>query len=222
MENHAKYGDTIYFHDDSSLYVNLFIASELSWPEKNLVLKQETKFPENDAVWLTVKAKKPVKLALKVRWPAWAQTMPVMVNGKWQKISGQPASYVTIDREWRDGDSVEIQVPMKLHAEPLPGATNIVALLYGPIVLAGELGTNDLPNPYVKNQTEYAHRPTPPAPVFAASADTLLKHVKEAAQPLTFHTENVGKPADVWLIPLYRVNKERYSVYWNLTGEPAK
>jgi len=202
--------------------VNLFIASELSWPEKNLVLKQETKFPESDAVHLTIKAKQPVKLALKLRWPAWAQSMSIIVDGKPQKISSQPPSYVTIDREWHDGDRIEIQVPMKLHAEPLPGATNIVALLYGPIVLAGKLGTNDLPNPYVTNQTEYAHRPAPEAPVFAASPDTLLKHVKATGQPLAFRTENLGQPADVTLIPLYRLNKERYSVYWNLTGEPAK
>ncbi len=222
MENHAKYGDTIYFHNDSSLYVNLFIASELSWPEKNLVLRQETKFPERDTTRLTIKAKEPVKLALKIRWPAWAQAMSVIVDGKRQKISGQPSSYVTIDREWRDGDRVDVILPMKLHTEPLPGTTNIVALLCGPIVLAGELGTNDLPNPYVKNQTEYTHRPTPKAPVFATDQDSLLKHLHTTGQPLTFRTENVGQPTDVTLIPLYRVTKERYTVYWDLTSEPAK
>ena len=111
---------------------------------------------------------------------------------------------------------------MKLHTEPLPGSTNIVALLCGPIVLAGEMGTNDLPNPYVKNQTEYTHRSAPAAPVFAASQDSLLKHVHATGQPLTFRTKNIGQPADVTLIPLYRLNKERYSVYWNLTGEAAK
>jgi len=111
---------------------------------------------------------------------------------------------------------------MKLHAEPLPGATNTIALLYGPIVLAGELGTNDLPNLYVKNQTEFAGRRAPPAPVFAASQDSLLKHVRATGQPLTFRTENLGQPSDVTLIPLYQLHKQRYSVYWNLTGEPEK
>ena len=67
------------------------------------------------------------------------------VNGKKQKISGTPGSYVALDREWRNGDRVEIQLPMKLHTEPLPGTTNMVAVLYGPIVLAGELGTNGMP-----------------------------------------------------------------------------
>ena len=54
MENHAKYGDTIYFHDDDSLFVNLFIASELTWPEKDITVRQETKFPESDTTTLEI------------------------------------------------------------------------------------------------------------------------------------------------------------------------
>ena len=138
MENHAKYGDTIYFHGDNSLFVNLFIPSELSWPEKNLVVRQETKFPESDTTRLNIQTQTPAQLALKIRWPAWAEKISVRVNGKKQKISGAPGSYVSLDREWQNGDRVEIQLPMKLHAEPLPGTSNIVAVLYGPIVLAGK------------------------------------------------------------------------------------
>ncbi len=127
MENHAKYGDTIYFHGDDSLFVNLFIPSELSWPEKNLVVRQETKFPESDTTRLNFQTQTPTQLALKIRWPAWAEKISVRVNGQKQKISGTPGSYVSLDREWQNGDRVEIQLPMKLHAEPLPGTTNIVA-----------------------------------------------------------------------------------------------
>ena len=123
MENHAKYGDTIYFHGDNSLFVNLFIPSELSWPEKNLVVRQETKFPESDTTVLTFQTPTPAQLALKIRWPAWAEKISVRVNGKKQKISGAPGSYVSLDREWHNGDRVEIQLPMKLHTEPLPGTT---------------------------------------------------------------------------------------------------
>jgi hypothetical protein len=162
-----------------------------------------------------------VKLALKIRWPAWAQpAIGVRVNGKKQKISGQPGSYVTLDREWRDGDRVDIQLPMALHTEPLPGTTNMVALLYGPIVLAGELGTNDMPNPYTNNQTAFVRRATPPVPVFvAADQKSLLKHVQATGAPLTFRTKNLGRPNDVTLIPFYKAQHERYSVYWNLLSE---
>jgi hypothetical protein len=219
MENHAKYGDTIYFHGDTSLYVNLFIASELSWPEKNLAIRQETKFPESDTTRLNFKCEKPVQLALKIRWPAWAEKISVHVNGKKQKISGAPGSYVSFNREWHDGDAVEIRLPMKLHIEPLPGTTNIVAVLYGPIVLAGNLGTNGMPNPYTKDQLDLVKIPDPMVPVFVGDRKTFLKKIKPAGEPLVFQTVNLGWPDDVMLVPFYKANHERYSVYWNVISE---
>jgi len=218
MENHAKYGDTIYFHGDNSLFVNLFIPSELTWPEKNLVVKQETKFPESDTTALTFQTKAPTQLALKIRWPAWAENISVKVNGKKQKISGAPESYVTLDREWKDGDKVEIQLPMKLHYEPLPGSTNIVAVLYGPIVLAGNLGTNNMPNVYARNQTDLVRIRDPKVPVFVGNTKTFLKNIKPTKQPLVFQTKNLGQPNDVTLVPFYLANHERYSVYWNVVS----
>jgi hypothetical protein len=219
MENHAKYSDTIYFHGNGSLYVNLFIPSELSWPEKNLIVRQETKFPESETTRLSFKTEAPVQFALKIRWPAWAEKISVRVNGKKRNISGSAGSYVTVDNEWRDGDCVEIHLPMKLHAEPLPGTTNFVALLYGPIVLAGELGTNGMPNPYAKDQRQFVRVPDPKVPVFVADQNSLLKHVKTTGEPLVFRTKNLGEPEDVTLIPFYKTHHERYSVYWNVVSE---
>jgi uncharacterized protein len=221
MENHAKYGDTIYFHNDNSLFVNLFIASELSWPEKNLVIRQETTFPESDITRLNFKTGAPIQLALKIRWPAWAEGISVRVDGKKQKISGTPGSYFTLDREWRNGDQVEIQLPMKLHAEPLPGATNTVALLYGPIVLAAELGTNGMPDLHAKDQLDLVKVPDPQVPVFVTDGNSFLKHIKPTGEPLVFRTKNLGKPEDVTLIPYYHLNDERYSIYWRLVS-PAE
>lgn len=218
MENHAKYGDTIYFHDDNSLFVNLFIPSELSWPEKNLIVRQETKFPESDTTQLNFKCEKPAHFALEIRWPAWAEKISVRVNGKKQKISGAPESYVTLDREWKSGDVVEIQLPMKLHLEPLPGTTNIIAVLYGPIVLAGELGTNGMPNPYAKDQRDFVKVSDPKAPIFVGDKNSLLKHIQPMDEPLTFRTKNLGKPDDVTLIPFYKLNHQRYSVYWSVVS----
>ena len=219
MENHAKYGDTIYFHGDNSLFVNLFIPSELSWPEKNIVVRQETKFPESDTTLLKVQTSMPTQLALKIRWPAWVETISVRVNGKKQNISGAPGSYISLNREWQNGDRVEIRLPMKLHAESLPGATNIVALLYGPIVLAGELGTNGMPAPYAKDQRLFVKVPDPKVPVFVTDKHSLLKHVKTTGEPLVFRTKNMGEPEDVTLIPFYKMHHERYSVYWNVVSD---
>jgi DUF1680 family protein len=219
MENHAKYGDTIYFQGNNSLYVNLFIPSELSWPERNLVVRQETKFPESDTTRLYFKSEAPVQLALKIRWPAWSEKISIRVNGKKQKMSGAPGSYVSLDREWNNGDAVEIELPMKLHAEPLPGATNIVAVLYGPIVLAGNLGTNGVPNPYAKDQWDLVKIPDPQVPVFVGDPKTFLKKIKPTDEPLVFKTKHLGQPDDVTLIPFYKANHERYSVYWSVVSE---
>ncbi len=219
MENHAKYGDTIYFHGANSLYVNLFIPSELSWPEKNLVVRQETTFPESDVTRLNFKTETPVRLAVKIRWPTWADDFAVRVNGRKQKISGAPGTYFTVDRQWQGGDTLEIRLPMKLHAEPLPGTTNIIALLYGPIVLAAELGTNGMPHPYATNQVEFVKVPDPTVPVFVARANSVLKHIQPVpGQPLTFRTKNLSQPGDVTLIPYYRVSDERYSIYWSVVS----
>jgi DUF1680 family protein len=218
MENHSKYGDTIYFHGADSLFVNLFIPSELSWPEKNLVVRQDTKFPESDSTLLNLQTQKPTQFALKIRWPAWAEKMSVRVNGKKQKISGAPGSYVSFDREWQNGDRVEVRLPMKLHAEPLPGTTNIVAVLYGPIVLAGNLGTNGMPVPYAKDQLDLVKVPDPKVPVFVGDQKTFLKKIKPTGEPLVFQTKHLGQPDDVTLVPFYKANHERYSVYWNVVS----
>ena len=216
MENHAKYGDSIYFRGDNSLFVNLFIPSELSWPEEHLVLRQETRFPQSDATRLSFECGQPTRFALKIRWPAWAEAISVRVNGKRQKISGAPGSYLAVEREWQNGDRVDIRLPMKLHAEPLPGSTNIVAVLYGPIVLAGDLGTNGMPNPYAKDQTDLAKVPDPKVPVLVGSPGSFLKKIRPTAQPLAFLTKHLGQPDDVTLVPFYLANHMRYTVYWNL------
>lgn len=216
MENHAKYGDTIYFHDEHSLFLNLFIPSKLSWPEKNLSVKQVTKFPEEDTTRLEFTCAKPTKLALKVRWPAWSDQLKVEVNGKRKKIAGTPGSYVSINRVWHDGDMVSIQLSLKLHTELLPGTSNIVAILYGPIVLAGELGTEGMPNQYASDQTALLKIPDPAVPVLVGDVGSLTCQIKPTAAPLAFRTIGLGQPDDVTLIPFYQLNYERYSIYWNV------
>ncbi len=223
MENHSRYGQAIYLHGNDSLYVNLFIASELSWPEKGLTVRQDTKFPDQDTTRLTFQCQQPVKLALNIRWPAWAESAPgISINGKTQIVSGQPSSYVTLDREWQDGDVVKIHLPMSLHTEPLPGTTNLLAVLYGPIVLAGELGTNGMPaDPYAPDQTKFVKWPPAPAPVFVGDNHSILKRIRATRRPLTFRTRHLARPEDVTLVPFYDVQHQRYTVYWRVLS-PAE
>ncbi|MDD4871686.1 MAG: glycoside hydrolase family 127 protein, partial [Kiritimatiellae bacterium] len=223
IENHSKYGEMIFSHDDKSLFLNLFIASELNWKEKGLVVKQETQFPEQDTTRLTMKCEKPVKLALKVRYPAWVTGgMTININGKKEEISGTAGSYITVDREWKDGDQIEIKIPMQIHLEAIPGNPDIVAVLYGPIVLAGELGIEGLGkiSPYVKGQLDLAKTPVPNIPILVCKAKELPGKIEPVTgKPLTFQTKGIGRPKDVSLIPYYKIHYQRLTVYWKLFSE---
>src|SRR4029079_11166538 len=114
MENHAKYGDSIYFRGANALWVNLFIASVATWMEMGLTLRQETAFPEQPSTRLLVTVERHVRIALNVRRPGWCTGMAIRVNGqRWNATAG-PAGYVSIDREWKTADRVEIDLPMTL------------------------------------------------------------------------------------------------------------
>ncbi len=222
MENHAKYGDTIFFRDASSLYLNLFIASELTWKDKGLVVRQETTFPEEDKTRLTFRTQKPVRLALKVRRPSWVSSaMTVAINGRPEPVTAGPGSYATFDREWKDGDTVEVRWPMSLRLEAMPDDPNIVALLYGPIVLAGDLGREGLTEAlrYGPNAPPINRLPAVPVPVFIGEVNDVLGRVKPAPAdegPLRFQTTGLARPHDVRLLPLYKASDQRYSVYWKV------
>jgi DUF1680 family protein len=220
MENPARFGDTIYFHDDQSLYLNLFIASRLTWKEKGLAVSQETRFPEQDTTRLTFEVQKPVRLALKVRYPSWAQSgMTLTVNGRNQAVTSKPGSYVAVEREWRNGDTVQVRLPMSLRMEALPDDPNFIALLYGPIVLAGNLGKEGLTQEtrYGPSAPQLGRVPSVAVPAFVGGVQEVLARVKPAADaPLTFRTSGLAQPGDVTLIPFYKASDIRYTVYWKV------
>ena len=220
MENHAKYTDTIYFHDDRSLYVNLFIGSELRWKEKGLTVRQETRFPEEDTTRLVLKSERPVRLALKIRYPSWAQSgMMLAVNGKKESVQGKPGSYVTVEREWKNGDTVEVRLPMSLRMEAMPDDPKTVALLYGPVVLAADLGQEGM-----RDVKRYGPSAPPlgrvkpiEVPAFVGDVNHVLAKVRPVAKaPLTFQTTGTARPRDVMLLPFYKVAEPRYTVYWKV------
>jgi DUF1680 family protein len=223
MENHAKYGDSIYFHDENGVFVNLFIASELLWPEKGFGLRQETRFPEEGKTTLVVTAAGPGETALRIRVPAWAEKGgSVTVNGKKLDAFSSPSSYFTLKRAWKKGDRIEVVLPMKLRLERTPDNVNIVAVLYGPIVLAGELGPVNMPDDKVFGSYGPSGDPVavPKLAVKSADPSTWIKPVP--GKPLTFRTENVGVPTDITLVPFYKLFGQRYTVYWDFTPESKK
>src|SRR5579884_2800164 len=116
VEEYSKLNDSIYFHGDDGLYVNLFIPSELRWKDKGLSLSQETSFPEAPSTLLRVRTAHPVELALHLRIPQWVgDAARVKINGKGVEAVASGGSYLTLKRTWQDGDRVEMELPMRLH-----------------------------------------------------------------------------------------------------------
>lgn len=223
MENHAKYGDSIYFHNGDTLFVNLFIPSELRWKEKDVTLRQETLFPGEEKTTFTIHSPNPVSLDIKIRIPAWiAAPVTATINGETIPVDSQPSSYLSIQREWKEGDRIELTLPMKLSLAPMPDDANLAVILYGPLVLAGELGTDQTVTDMQQASNPDAHFAVPasPAPrliVENRDPQTWIERLKD--RPLAFRTIQCGTPADVTLVPFHTLFGQRYAIYWPLHGQ---
>lgn len=133
FENHAKYGEAIYYHNDKGIYVNLFIPSVVNWREKGLTLRQETDFPAEETTVLTIRAQNPVETTVYLRYPSWSKGVKVFVNGKKIAVKQKPGSYIAITRLWKDGDRITADYPMCLRVETTPDNPQKGALVYGQI-----------------------------------------------------------------------------------------
>jgi DUF1680 family protein len=220
MENHTQYGNGIYYHDTNNLYVVLYIPSQLTWFAKNVIIQQETDYPTSGDMRFTVKCAKPTTFGFKFRYPGWAAPgMVIKVNGKSVKVDAHPGEFASVEREWKNGDKVQVQFPLNLRAESLPGAPMTKAFFFGPLLLAGDLGTKNMPAPipYARDQCQYCDFPDPEVPTLAMDNRPLESWIRPIAdEPLTFHTANAGGPADVILKPFYQLHYQRYTVYWNV------
>ena len=219
IENHSKYGDTIYYHDEQSLWVNLFIPSQLDWKEKGVTVRQETGFPREDTTNITVSTTKAQEFAVKIRVPYWAtKGVEVWVNGTKEKIEAKPQSYLALSREWKDGDKIKVRLPMSLHLYRARDDESLGVVMFGPLVLAGELGREGMPKTlYCANNKQYSGDPVPSVPVLVTESRDIASWVKRTGdEGLRFKTQNVGKPGDVSLIPLHELHHQRYTVYWKL------
>ncbi|HET7790865.1 MAG TPA: beta-L-arabinofuranosidase domain-containing protein, partial [Gemmatimonadales bacterium] len=221
-EAFSKLGDSIYFQDDAGLYVNLFIASELDWQERGVRLTQETRFPESDSITLTVRAAKPAAFALRLRVPWWATgNNTATLNGRPLEGFAAPGGYYVLNRTWRDGDKLSARFPMSLHLDPTPDDPSLQAAMYGPLVLAGRLGTAGLtPQTLRAEPTQPRHIPEykadpVPVPAFAAPSDDPGSWIAAGAKPLTFHT--TGQAQNVEFVPFHQIFDERYAIYWKVT-----
>src|SRR5580693_269062 len=215
-EEYAKLTDTIYFHDDDSLYVNLFIDSQLEWPEKGLRVRQETRFPEEQGTTITISAKNPAQLAINLRIPYWVEGGNVKINGAALPAFASPSSYLTLNRLWKSGDKIELSLPMGLHIDSMPDNQTIQAAMYGPLVLAGRFEA------VTKEMTYGDSEPKPGgevkvADILADAGNPTAWIEPDAKRPLTFQT--VGQSQPLTMVPLYKVIHERYAVYWKVDSK---
>ncbi|HLX71170.1 MAG TPA: DUF6805 domain-containing protein, partial [Verrucomicrobiae bacterium] len=186
---------------------------------KGLTVVQNTTFPQSDTTTLTFQCTNGTPLTLKIRYPSWARSgMLLSVNGVAQTVTNSPGSYVSLARNWQSNDQVQIRLPMTLRTETLQDTSNSVALFYGPILLAGALGTNGMPaSDFAAGQLDLLGVADPLVPLMVGDTNSLLTNlVPVSGQPLTFKTQGAGQPRDVTLIPFYQLQHQRYSVYWNV------
>lgn len=231
IENPGRYGEFIYAQATNGLYVNLFIASEITVTNLGLTLRQETAFPDEAHTKLTLKLKQPAEFTLHIRHPQWvaAGAFSIKVNGQVVAVPSAPSTYAEVRRQWRDGDRVEVALPMQTTVERLPDGSDWVAFLRGPIVLAAPAGTNNLQGLYANDSRmgHVAHGPVIPmdqVPVLLASASDVSQFVKpdSTAGPLHFRLTDVVEPPvseGLPLIPFFRLHNARYQMYWQLTSK---
>ncbi|HJD75813.1 MAG TPA: glycoside hydrolase family 127 protein [Bacteroides reticulotermitis] len=227
MENHGKYGEFIYTHTDNELYVNLFVASQLNWKEKGITLTQETNFPDEETVRLTVNVKKPINTKILVRHPWWSKAgeMKAVCKGKDYAVGSQSSGYIMIDRKWKDGDVIEISLPMKVTVEELPNVPNYIAIMRGPILLGARMGTENLYGLVADNSRwgHIAHGPlvsifdTPLVIGDRKDIQAKLNNMKPVAgKPFCYTVPGLftGKYENLQLEPFFRLHDCRYMMYW--------
>ncbi len=226
MENHGKYGQFIYTQAGDSLWVNLFIPSELSWKDKGVKLTQTNNFPVEEATKIVVNVENPSVFTLNLRHPGWSVNPTVKVNGKKVNAKSTPSSYIALNREWKDGDVVEMSLPMHVEIEELNYLPNYVSVVRGPIVLAARLDS-DVPMPgLVAGDHRWGHIAGGPlvsvfdTPLLIGNRKDLqkklnsLKPSKEGSFMYTAEGifENGGKK--VVLEPFNGIHDSRYTLYF--------
>ncbi|WP_200824189.1 beta-L-arabinofuranosidase domain-containing protein [Nonomuraea solani] len=197
LESLTKFQDSIYFRsaDDSALYVNLYLASELNWPEKNFTIKQTTNYPTDPAGVTTLTVEGTGRLAVKLRVPYWVEKgFTVRVNGGDQHVNAKPGEYVTIDRTWQRGDQIRISMPFSLRVEKALDIPTTQSIAYGPV-------------PMVAKSNETTFREFSFYKDFTLAGD--LARTMTSTAPMTFTTH--GLP----LVPFYLGDTDRYHAYFH-------
>ncbi len=223
MENHSKYNELIYTHRHDSLFLNLFISSDLYWREKKMRLAQETRFPYDEHTKLTI-TETGGHFTLMIRYPGWVNEggLTIEINGKPVSFNGRPSSYIPVTRDWKKGDVVDIFLPMHNTIEHLPNLSQYIAILHGPILLAAKTGTEDLKG-LIADESRWGHIPSgeklplDQAPVIIDEQTNIANSlILVPNSPLHFTIRGLKmiNPINAELQPFYQIHGARYMMYW--------
>jgi DUF1680 family protein len=222
-EEFAKFADTIFFHRGEDVYVNQFIASTLDWKEQGFTIEQVTQFPHEQGTTLKIASTRPVARTIHVRIPNWTmQSAAIEINGQLLDAMADPGAYLAIRRTWQEGDTIKVRFPMELRQEPLAGDDLNAAVLYGPLVLAANLGPGptDGPARIVHGRgTAPEKLPTPdPTPTVATDTGGKAASWVEVESAANLQFVAAGQQTKYALMPMCEIVDQRYSVYWRTQG----
>ncbi|MCX8161323.1 MAG: glycoside hydrolase family 127 protein [Candidatus Saccharicenans sp.] len=249
MENHALHGLGIYYENKNNLWINLYVPSRAQADVLGARVEQETDFPEGEKATIKISVNSPKEFTVLLRRPWWAGNgFAVKVNGQelpaealLPKSSAENVQYaraikdrakfgyfVEIKRQWKTGDVIEVALPKSLYLEPAAGDERIVAIMWGPLVLAGDLG----PERRWSRREEEQDEVQPVAvgrdyPQLVAWPRPVSEWVKPSAEkPGCFVISGVArklqepdKTQEVELVPFYRLHRRLYSGYWDYIDE---
>ena len=231
MEDHGKYGQFVWTHDkgvkaeNDALYVNLFVASELNWKDRKMVIRQQTAFPYAESSVVEV-AKGKGTFILKVRKPSWCENFTVKGVG-FDADSYEENGFVCMKRKWKKGDQVKISMPMHAYIKPMINVPQYVAIMYGPILLGMKTGTEDMRSLIADDSRfgQYAggkKLALDEAPILLPKhLDDIAKNLKPVpGKPLHFKlATRMENAIDGELQPFFEIHDSRYMMYWLALGE---
>jgi DUF1680 family protein len=207
MESHALHADGLYYESGDKLWVNIYSPSRAEWKSSGVKLEVATDLPIGQTVTVNVTPQESKKFTLALRRPFWAgDGFSVKINGSQMSTVAPPGSYVEIARTWKAGDKVELVVPKTLRKEALADNPNRFAVMWGPLVLAGDLGA-----------ASAGRTSGPEVPVLVAPEQPVTNWLKPVTgKPGTFRTEGVGLKQEIDFVPFYQLPRRRYAVYWDM------
>lgn len=189
IEAFAALNTGIYYHNDTALWVNMYISSKVNWKEKLFTLEQAGSFPADSAVEFTVRSAKPSPLTIKMLIPSWAKKTEVYINGRRELADIKPGSYLSLRRSWKYNDKIRLVFHYNFYVKSMPDDKDVFAIFYGPVMLAAE------------TDAEW---------ILKSSQQSILKNLVKTGYQVFQLKE--GEKTFV-LRPLFNINQQSYGVY---------